>query len=216
MIPCFATGMRLITWADKLKPVSAVIKDKLSEFLADARCQRAHVIRAFKSAGHMLEAAGKGFGKCYWGNRWKHVLFEHFFCQAEDTPLSHHGPVPNPEKATGMLTKKPEGGPLTDTKSRLQKRRRSVFETLGGDRRYELLKRHLGLAANGAHEWLNHAMLQNECMVWLHSRAVCSGLVLLRSRSRSLASVRLLRAPAASAREFAYTTDVSEDAWPDS
>ena len=70
--------MRLITWADKLKPVSAVIKDKLSEFLADARGQRAHVIRAFKSAGHMLEAAGKGFGKCFWGNRWKHVLFEHF------------------------------------------------------------------------------------------------------------------------------------------
>jgi len=42
------------------------------------------VIQGFMQAHHTIEKSGKGFGKTYWGNKWRFKIFDGFYTHPKD------------------------------------------------------------------------------------------------------------------------------------
>eukprot|EP00960_Hanusia_phi_P020348 600231-Hanusia_phi.AAC.7 len=61
--------------------VDDVIKDTLCGILSRAREERGHVIQAFMTAGQIIEHKDLGFGKGYWGSKWKFILFDKIYAK---------------------------------------------------------------------------------------------------------------------------------------
>lgn len=61
--------------------VDDVIKDTLCGILSRAREERGHVIQAFMIAGQKIEHNDEGFGKGYWGCKWKFILFDKIYAK---------------------------------------------------------------------------------------------------------------------------------------
>jgi len=61
--------------------VDDVIKDTLCGILSRAREERGHVIQAFMIAGQNIEHNDEGFGKGYWGCKWKFILFDKIYAK---------------------------------------------------------------------------------------------------------------------------------------
>jgi hypothetical protein len=43
-----------------------------------------------KSMPYIYVLFGQGFGKGFWGNKWKHLLFDHFFTRVRNTGWPMH------------------------------------------------------------------------------------------------------------------------------
>lgn len=129
-----------------------IIKDKLTHFLSDSRIQRSHIIQAFMAASRTIEQDDKGFGKSFWGNKWKHFIFDNFYTNANN-PTN----LPMKTPKVTVEQRKNRRGSL-----RMHRRQSTWFEELGGDNRYELLKQHLRLAAEGKHEGLREAVMSGQ------------------------------------------------------
>jgi hypothetical protein len=50
----------------------------------DAKLERSVVIQGFMKAHHEIEKAGKGFGKGYWGSKWRFKIFDGFYTHPKD------------------------------------------------------------------------------------------------------------------------------------
>jgi hypothetical protein len=50
----------------------------------DAKLERSVVIQGFMKAHHEIEKSGKGFGKGYWGNKWRFKIFDGFYTHPQD------------------------------------------------------------------------------------------------------------------------------------
>jgi hypothetical protein len=125
-----------------------IIKTRLNEILSDSRVQRMHIIRAFMATSRVLEQEGRGFGKSFWGNKWKHYLFETFYTKANKN-FSLPMKVATPEQQMKRRA---------SLRKHAVRRQSTWFDELGGDNRYILLKQHLQLAAEGRHEGLRQAL----------------------------------------------------------
>ena len=55
-----------------------------SGILMDAKLERSVVIQGFMKAHHEIEKAGKGFGKGYWGSKWRFKIFDGFYTHPKD------------------------------------------------------------------------------------------------------------------------------------
>ena len=50
----------------------------------DAKLERSVVIQGFMIANHEVQKSGKGFGKAYWGNKWRFKIFDGFYTHPKD------------------------------------------------------------------------------------------------------------------------------------
>ena len=55
-----------------------------SGILIDAKVERSVVIQGFMKAHHEIEKSGRGFGKGYWGNKWRFKIFDGFYTHPKD------------------------------------------------------------------------------------------------------------------------------------
>jgi hypothetical protein len=55
-----------------------------SGILMDAKLERSVVIQGFMIANHEVQKSGKGFGKAYWGNKWRFKIFDGFYTHPKD------------------------------------------------------------------------------------------------------------------------------------
>jgi len=64
--------------------VDDLMKETFSGILMDAKLERSVVIQGFMKAHHEIEKSGKGFGKGFWGNKWRFKIFDGFYTHAKD------------------------------------------------------------------------------------------------------------------------------------
>lgn len=64
--------------------VDDLMKETFSGILVDAKLERSVVIQGFMKAHHDIEKSGKGFGKAYWGNKWRFKIFDGFYTRPKD------------------------------------------------------------------------------------------------------------------------------------
>ena len=62
--------------------VDDVMKETFSGILSDAKVERGIVIQGFMRAHHEIEKSGNGFGRTYWGSRWRFKIFDGFYTHA--------------------------------------------------------------------------------------------------------------------------------------
>jgi hypothetical protein len=64
--------------------VDDLMKETFSAILFDAKLERSIVIQGFMRAHAEIEKSGKGFGKAYWGSKWRFKLFDGFYTHPKD------------------------------------------------------------------------------------------------------------------------------------
>jgi hypothetical protein len=64
--------------------VEDLMKEAFSGILTDAKLERSVVIQGFTRAHQQIQAAGKGFGKRYWGDKWRFIIFDGFYTHPID------------------------------------------------------------------------------------------------------------------------------------
>lgn len=64
--------------------IDDVMKETFSSILVDSKMERGVVIQGFMRAQHEIEKAGRGFGKAYWGSKWRFKVFDGFYTHPKD------------------------------------------------------------------------------------------------------------------------------------
>ena len=60
-------------------PLDTKRNQTFSGILMDAKLERSVVIQGFMIASSEIEKSGNGFGKAYWGNKWRFKIFDGFY-----------------------------------------------------------------------------------------------------------------------------------------
>jgi len=61
--------------------IDDLMKEAFNTILNDAKVERSIVIQGFMRAHQKLEREGKGFGKAFWGSKWRFKLFDAFYAK---------------------------------------------------------------------------------------------------------------------------------------
>lgn len=64
--------------------IDELMKETFSGILMDAKLERSVVIQGFMIASSEIEKSGNGFGKAYWGNKWRFKIFDGFYTHPKD------------------------------------------------------------------------------------------------------------------------------------
>lgn len=64
--------------------IDDLMKETFSGILMDARLERSVVIQGFMIANNEIAKSGDGFGKAYWGNKWRFKIFDGFYTHPKD------------------------------------------------------------------------------------------------------------------------------------
>lgn len=64
--------------------IDDLMKETFSGILMDAKLERSVVIQGFMKAFHDIEKSGRGFGKAYWGSKWRFKIFDGFYTHPKD------------------------------------------------------------------------------------------------------------------------------------
>ena len=78
----------------------------------DAKLERSVVIQGFMKAFHDIEKSGRGFGKAYWGSKWRFKIFDGFYTHPRhpetgvvvDVALRFHHLMERLEKAATVFS----------------------------------------------------------------------------------------------------------------
>lgn len=70
--------------ANATMDIDDVMKETFAGILVDAKVERSVVIQGFMRAHHEIEKSGNGFGKTYWGSKWRFKLFDGFYTHPHD------------------------------------------------------------------------------------------------------------------------------------
>jgi hypothetical protein len=79
----FVWGMMRVS-ANATMDIDDVMKETFAGILVDAKVERSVVIQGFMRAHHEIEKSGNGFGKTYWGSKWRFKLFDGFYTHPHD------------------------------------------------------------------------------------------------------------------------------------
>lgn len=91
---------------------NCICAQTFSGILMDAKLERSVVIQGFMKAFHDIEKSGRGFGKAYWGSKWRFKIFDGFYTHPKnpetgvivDVALRFHHLMERLEKATKVFS----------------------------------------------------------------------------------------------------------------
>lgn len=69
--------------------IDDLMKETFSAILVDAKLERSVVIQGFMRAHHEIEKSGNGFGKAYWGSKWRFKIFDGFYTHPKNPATGH-------------------------------------------------------------------------------------------------------------------------------